>query len=430
MNQHGWKWDLTVYDRPGWNSVTYGFPHGGAIQKENSGAIILRFDSADAEGINDDFYLEHYEAVTLRSDDGGRHWRRIEKNWLGTVPVRLSDGTLVGMSDTRSLRTPAENRARLVQRGLGHHWRDDCLLCWELWPRSMADELRAKGHLVWDQEVGPRPDQILLPRGTVATHDPGDLVALRSTDQGKHWERYPVEGVDAYYTHFLPCAAGSVVLPDDTVVVPCYGIRRGEADPGRFTLKGAEVFTLRSSDGGRSFTRVIVGSIPDGSLTESSIVYHPPSGDLITVIRNDEVYVAFSSDGGISWSPPQPTGIRDAYPLHAICLDSGALLCTHAHRVFPGGIRATMSHDAGRTWDVEHEKILRDDVLPSSYIGGTGSVQLDDGSIFTFYNLVKAEKLKDTDQADLEQPLILHPRWHCYIAASRYSEDFGGPLSS
>ena len=57
---NAWKWDVDIYDRPGWNSFTYNFPVWGGIQKRKGNEIVLRFDTADAAGINDDFYFEHY----------------------------------------------------------------------------------------------------------------------------------------------------------------------------------------------------------------------------------------------------------------------------------------------------------------------------------------------------------------------------------
>ena len=87
-----------------------------------------------------------------------------------------------------------------------------------------------------------------------------------------------------------------------------------------------------------------------------------------------------------------------------------------------------MSYDRGDSWDVANEKILRDDVLPTSFIGGPGVVQLDDESIFTFYSLVKLSTPKEEDELARDQPLVLNPRFHCYIAGSRYTEDFVRPL--
>lgn len=51
----GWKWEVDIYDRPGWNSFTYNFPDEEGIQKRENNEIVIRFDTADKEGINDDF---------------------------------------------------------------------------------------------------------------------------------------------------------------------------------------------------------------------------------------------------------------------------------------------------------------------------------------------------------------------------------------
>ena len=154
--------------------------------------------------------------------------------------------------------------------------------------------------------------------------------------------------------------------------------------------------------------------MPGVHLSETSLAVHP-SGRIVALIRSDDVHCSVSDGGGRSWSKPRPTGMENAIPLHALSLESGKILCAHAHRSAPGGIRATLSHDGGESWDNENEIILRDDVPTSDYIGGPGSVQLDDGSIFTFYNIVKLPPADDQG------------RHHCYIAASIYTEDYVRP---
>lgn len=73
-DSRGWKWDVSIYDRPGWNSFTFQFPLWGAIKKRENDEIVIRFDTADASAINDDFYFEHYRRVVLSSKDGGKTW--------------------------------------------------------------------------------------------------------------------------------------------------------------------------------------------------------------------------------------------------------------------------------------------------------------------------------------------------------------------
>ena len=423
-NGSGWKWDVDIYDRPGWPSFTYGFPGMGAIQKRANNEIVIRFDTSDESGINDDFYCEHYRQVVLSSTDGGMSWHPMQPDWQIHPPLALSDGTLVEMVDERSLLSREQQRSRLKQLGIEHVWHDDCMLGWDLWPKAMAAELRQQGLTVWDNAGGPTVDTTYLPEGVVATHSPSTLIGRRSTDQGATWTEREIRSGESF-SHFVRCFAGALTLPDDTVLVPCYGVRSSASAPEGFTLAESRVFVLRSIDKGESFEFIELGGAPGMHLSESCLVRHP-GGRIVSMMRGTEIHRSTSDDGGKTWTAPQPTGMTGA-PLHAIALNSGKILCTYARRSHPAGMRAVLSHDAGDTWDVDHEIILRDDSLPSDYIGGPGSVQLDDDSIFTFYNLVKVVQPKKDDQL-AGGPLLLHRRFHCYIAGSRYTEDYVAPL--
>ena len=67
-----------------------------------------------------------------------------------------------------------------------------------------------------------------------------------------------------------------------------------------------------------------------------------------------------------------------------LLLDDGRVLATYGHRREPFGVRACLSEDGGRTWDVDNEVVLRDDGLDRD-MGYPSSVQLPSGSIFTTY---------------------------------------------
>ncbi len=390
---------IDIYDRPGWNSFTYTYPHWGGIEKRDDGRIVIRFDTADASAYNDDFYFRHYQEVALASDDGGLTWEPFAADWGHHMPLRLADGTQLEIVEGRDLISREEQCRRVKDLGIGHVWRDDCRLAWDLWPRRMADQLRGEGLVVWDRHGTWLPDDV------VATHGPSGFVARRSTDGGQTWDEQPVGDLDAFY-HLGPCFPGSTVLADGTVLAPFYAMRRGATSPTRFTLMGGEIHVLRSTDGGRSFEQIMVGGAQaDTHMSEVSLVAHT-SGRVVAMIRNPELYCSVSDDGGITWSAPRATGICDTLPMHAIGLADGTILCVGAHRPALGGIRATVSRDAGQTWDVDHPIVLRDDVPPSDHIGGPGSVQLDDGSVFSFYGLVR------------DAPKGVKP--HCYIAGCRY----------
>ena len=100
-----------------------------------------------------------------------------------------------------------------------------------------------------------------------------------------------------------------------------------------------------------------------------------------------------SPDRGRTWEPVTKTPVW-GYPQHLLPLRDGRLLMTYGYRRPPWGIRACLSGDQGRTWDLDNEIILRmdggtPDGQPRKVIDGDlgypASVQLADGSIFTVY---------------------------------------------
>lgn len=417
----GWKWDVEIYDKPGWSSSHW---YGGTIEKREGDEIIISFDTADENGINDDFYIEHYRKVVLSSKDGGKSWKEVDYNLGHETPVKLSDGTLVQVKSKQL--TCEEQKVRLEKLGIEHIWRDDCKLGWDLWPEDMADELREQGLIVWDRKTGWTKYHRWLPDGVVATHAPSKMILRRSTNDGRTWEENTLPDMEKF-SHFVLQFSGTVVLVDDTILIPCYAVRKEFVKDGQFSLVDSEIFVLRSVDKGKNYNLVKVGGRPKvQNLNETTLLLHP-SGSVVALIRGETIHQSISEDGGLTWTVPKDTGIVGR-PLHAICLKSGSILCAYAHRDFPGGVRATLSYDKGKTWDKANEKILRQDSLPSSYIGGPGSVQLDDGTIFTFYSLVRVATPKEEDKIQRDQQIVLNPRFHCYIAGSRYTEDYVRPL--
>ena len=109
------------------------------------------------------------------------------------------------------------------------------------------------------------------------------------------------------------------------------------------------------------------------------------SGKLLTMMRTSAdggvLYQASSNDDGWVWSGVRRTPIW-GFPCHLLQLRSGTVVCVYGYRREPWGVRATLSHDDGETWDIGREIVLRDDGIHRD-LGYPASVQLEDDRILT-----------------------------------------------
>jgi hypothetical protein len=90
------------------------------------------------------------------------------------------------------------------------------------------------------------------------------------------------------------------------------------------------------------------------------------------------------------------------YPPHLLKLRDGRVLCSFGYRRDPMGVRAVLSNDGGKTWDINNIIVLRNDGgIPSEFrrdaesggadLGYPISTQLSDGSILTVYYITLAD---------------------------------------
>ncbi len=100
-----------------------------------------------------------------------------------------------------------------------------------------------------------------------------------------------------------------------------------------------------------------------------------------------------SPDRGKTWAPVIKTPVW-GYPQHLLPLSDGRLLMTYGYRRPPFGVRACISNDEGKTWDMDNEIVIRMDggtpegqasKVSDKDLGYPVSVELKDGRIFTVY---------------------------------------------
>ncbi|HPA17576.1 MAG TPA: sialidase family protein [Verrucomicrobiae bacterium] len=100
-----------------------------------------------------------------------------------------------------------------------------------------------------------------------------------------------------------------------------------------------------------------------------------------------------SSDRGATWEPIITTSVW-GYPQHLLPLRDGRLLMSYGYRRPPYGIRACLSSDCGKTWDLDNEIVIRMDggtpggrprKVGDTDLGYPASIQLEDDTILTVY---------------------------------------------
>ena len=170
-------------------------------------------------------------------------------------------------------------------------------------------------------------------------------------------------------------AAGNesaLVLPDGTVL---------HALDGRFRKEHPwdAIGIFRSRDHGESWEQIATLEHPDHHMHEQSLELLP-DGRLIMMARpfGD---VAWSEDGGETWTQPESTGIN-LYDPHLVLMPNG-VLAVFAGSQFGGGLRACLSPDGGRTWHGPGD-MYGYDVDATGY-GYNHPILLDDGSVYVLY---------------------------------------------
>ena len=168
---------------------------------------------------------------------------------------------------------------------------------------------------------------------------------------------------------------GAMVLPGGDIVLPL-------SDAPHY----AQVFTLRSGDGGKTWgAPQLVANVP-GRMFEEPAPFVFPDGELLMLLRENvsrTLFVVRSDDGGVSWSQPMPTGIA-CYPAHVIGLADGRIAAVTGRRVPPYGILAYFSGDRGQHFDLAAPIIIRTG-LPNKDLGYPTAALRSDGSLFVAY---------------------------------------------
>jgi hypothetical protein len=345
-----------IYRREGWYTA---FPQLDVLE-----------DGRLAIGVNSSPFHDHFligEWKVLVSDDEGTTWQESDDP---TIPYNW---------DASGVRERYDRYTEVLAHGT---WLSAGSSGWQVWPTEKLGEIEGMGLMIQEHQT-----------------DPGKFVSgwnrlffQRSNDGGKSWDRreYTVPGVFHIMAFPRP-----IKLVDGAILIPV----ASDTENG-----GQRTFLWRSDDGGGTFRLVPMGINP--CTQEMSLLEYSP-GRLLALVRAEPepgyLLEMWSDDAGLSWTWPVEAQIWAPHsPPHLLKLRDGRVLCSYGYREDPMGVRAVISRDNGRSWDIDNTYVLRDDGgydseagrrpesapkgrRPTSDVGYAQSTQLPDGDILTVY---------------------------------------------
>jgi len=251
--------------------------------------------------------------------------------------------------------------------------------------------------IVYDDEYGVQdPSIVQLKDGTLIANffkwevikeepfgrkERGTFV-VRSFDNGYTWEKEAIKvNVPNYSAVFTSDAI--LELPSGELLIPLYA--RHPEKP----QETDRALVMRSRDKGKTWdepTTIAYDPLGNVHFREPQLVYLS-SGKIICMMRVGKVegylYQSESLDNGYTWSIPKKTDMW-GHPAHLLYLKDGRVFCSYGYRRPPYGIRACLSNDEGKTWDLQNEIIIRNDGLHGD-LGYPSSVEIEDKVILATY---------------------------------------------
>jgi len=184
--------------------------------------------------------------------------------------------------------------------------------------------------------------------------EPGGVKTLWGKAASLTWEPKPTD-MEMKAEQLLATSSSAIETSKGTLLLPVYG--RSKSQP----VDQAHVF--RSTDGGRTWSEQILMAVdPAGkvAMQEPALVENA-DGAIVAVMRTanaeDHLYTARSADDGLTWSSPERLPLV-GHPADLVRLPDKRVLLVYGYRHQPFGVRACVSDDGGKTWDLRRERVI------------------------------------------------------------------------
>ena len=345
--------------------------------------LVVAFCFGPIEGV--DGYAER--AVFWRSHDGGKTWgpreERLDIQGREFGLTTLDDGTLLMTCHwlSRDAFNPSKHTHSKIFRSTdeGKTWTEI-----RIGPDGFPDRAAtAADWMAFQIPDSNRPGKLLTCVGVSMQHGrenaPQVVRIWRSLDSGKTWDK-----------SFHPDTAGWIDVD------------------GFFS----QTVTFRASSG-QLFHPVRV----DRSGPHWAIPDLPPTISKKGTDQGDRMMLWQSIDNGRTWKRHHKHGTFGAYGEmypRFLQLDENRILLTFTVRSNSTdghglGLRAVISHDNGRTWDFQHDRMVISDVNHGSSGGGFGNtIQLPDETMVSVYSYRGAEGKTHIETVRWQLPKLRH----------------------
>jgi len=212
---------------------------------------------------------------------------------------------------------------------------------------------------VWGRNV-KHPNMVRLPSGEIVftftaweSEEQRNVYMKRSADECESWSEIVQLSEPGWYCtnndHVLTLSTGRVILPS-------------HGGPGFQFVKGNPLhsFVFYSDDGFRTWRMSENTMVAPGRGGHEPSIVELKDGRLLCFLRttNKCIYRAWSEDGGVRWSVPEPTGLAapDSPPLLKRIPTTGDLLLIWNNVPSDGNwprtpLTAAISRDEGETWE-------------------------------------------------------------------------------
>jgi sialidase-1 len=184
--------------------------------------------------------------------------------------------------------------------------------------------------------------------------EPGGVKTLWGKSYSLEWDSKRGD-MDVKPDQLLATSSSVLETAKGTLLMPVYG--RSKSQPVD------QAYVFRSTNGGKTWSDPILAAVDPGgkiALHEPALVQNADGG-IVAVMRSanaeDHMFSARSTDDGLTWSPLERLSIV-GHPPDLLRLPDNRILMVYGYRHEPFGVRACLSDDGGKTWNVQREVVI------------------------------------------------------------------------